>query len=198
VILLLLWLLAAPGRAQDLPRGLHKIEEAENDEFLYQEIRRAKVTVTDQNNTWTGTNTFESTTTFSGEVHGISSSSAKDISSFSQAQTVFGACVAGSTATVTGSKFDVCFDGAMETQGGGGTRGWTFLVDGAFPAGGTTTKGVMVHGDGDQRPLNMSGCFRGLALSQGQHNFCFSPRGDATPACYSSTLCRFSVKAYKE
>ena len=91
----------------------------------------------------------------------------------------------------------MCFEGSSETPGGGGNREWAFLVDGAFPSGLSSSVGVVAHGVGDGRPLNMHGCYRNLTISAGSHDFCFSGRVNAgTMTCYSGTRCVFNVRAF--
>lgn len=154
--------------------------------------------------TFTGAITFNSSVTFNGGAFGLglSSYTQADLSAFSMSgtNTSLTACISGSTVSLTGALFDVCFDGNMAdaTAVAGSTVTWGFLIDGGYYSGYSGTKGVVIASDSALFTTghNMSGCARYIAASSASHTFCLnasSSGGSAQPSCYSGSKCIFSV-----
>ncbi len=184
---LLALLLSSPAAAQNLPFDTKDTATQETAEFLMQEITKGGLQ--NRNNKWKGTNEFEGNVTITGTLtisSGVTGSFV-DVSSVNltgrteaSANTCL-TCVGGSTISVTGSAYRVCYQGnyGPDAGAGSGLAIMGFLVDGACPEGHTcnatlssallsTQHEWTTNGQG----LNMSFCSPSIFSTSDERDFC--------------------------
>ena len=153
------------------------------------------------NNTFSGTNTFTGQVNFQGvEVSTISANLAGI--SF-PIQAVFNVAVATLTYVAGSNPIEVCYSGSMVNNQSGPTVNWSFLVDGAFVNGLSSTVGVL-RADSYTTGIsaNASACYliKAGVVSSGSHQFALTVHGGnntGTLGCGGSCQALFSVRAVR-
>lgn len=164
----------------------------------------------DSNNTFTGTNIFNSTVTFSGSVSGTINQSTFTLfnANISITGTAMGPCLAGSTVSFTlanASKVNVSFSGALDADNSTSNAVLGFLIDGEFPTGTTSALGLAMardRGAGFAVPEQVAFRYKTrTTLTAASHSFCLTAHGgsgsSAVLTCDSSgAACNFEVEEF--
>lgn len=123
-------------------------------------------------------------TTFYPELHNSSSAT---VPRATTTAATFGPCIAGSTLTITtsGGKVELTFSGILRNATLNSTVALTFLADGQFPPGLSSTKSLVRSHDTIPHGAYDAGPFRYLldAPAAGAHSYCLSisaPDGGTT------------------
>ena len=138
--------------------------------------------------TFTGANTFQSSTTFTGVVSGVSNSSSTLLSGGDTVtQTTFANCISGSTLTITtsGGRVMVGFSGAVRHNAAGGANFLGYKVDGVSVYG--PTIGI-INITTPQNNYDFNASFTHITgvLSAGSHSFCLDYRVSANEGTFQN------------
>lgn len=139
------------------------------------------VASTSSTNTFSGTTIFNSSVTFNGAIFGniLSTWTAVSANPTVSGSSAFGGCSATATITMQGSTVTIWGSGAINPNASlTGIVG--VLMDGAYVAGQTTTKGVFagLTSSGNDWGLSFERLLTGVA--SGKHNFCIGYYGNGS------------------
>ena len=138
-----------------------------------------KTDLLDDDNTWTGTNTFNSSTTFNGGVFGTINASTEGVIAVSYTLgSTAGVCITGSTLTMTTQAVnaEMSFTGTTSNTSASGVTNFNVLQDGAYISPWSSSAPILqVRDTGGATALETSASFRirtRTALSAASHSWC--------------------------
>lgn len=215
MILPLIALLSGLAYGQTTPQDIKEPATNDTAEYLFQEVKRAKIlsAAVGSDNTLTGANTFTGATTFTGAVTMTSSTTLNGVYSGggihsassttggfggTWTNTAYAACKTTVTITTTGNPVMVWFAGGVANTNASAITGLNFLVDGAFVSPWSSSLGIaepVIPGANQNAATSFS--FLVGALSAASHSFCLAAHVNAGTGSFIGSVGQFGVMEIK-